>query len=95
MENCLVYVRWSYNEVYIGLAVVVIIVAGVPTCILSVEFMLNFKFCTKYDEEKDAQLGGMTICETITYCFTCGESHQIPERTIDDYEYKYEEPSEE
>lgn len=54
MENCLVYVRWSYNEVYIGVAVVCIIVAGIPTCILSVEFMLNFKFCTKYDEEKDA-----------------------------------------
>jgi hypothetical protein len=71
---CLNYKRRPYYEVYIGIMVVLMIVLGIPTCILTVEFVLNFKFCQKYNEEVDAMMGGMTICEAITYIVTCGKS---------------------
>ena len=71
-EMCIIYSRRSYDEVYRGILVVTMIVAGIPTCILTVEFILNFKFCSKWDDEAEATLGGMTICEFVTYCLTCG-----------------------
>ena len=73
-NTCINYKRRSYNEVYIGITIVTLIVAGIPTCILTVEFILNFKFCSQYDEEAETILGGMTILEAITYMLTCGES---------------------
>jgi hypothetical protein len=48
------------------------IVMGIPTCVGIIEFILNFKFCRKWDEENEAMLGGMTICECITYILSCG-----------------------
>lgn len=34
-------------------------------------------------------LGGMTICECITYIFTCGKSIEVPAEDKDEYVYKY------
>ena len=67
------------------------IVVGIPTCIMTTEFVLNFKMCQYYDEEKDAMLGGMTICEAITWVFTCGKSMKSPEPEKDEFLVKYEE----
>ena len=50
MSMCIHYIRRPYTEVYIGIFVVTMIVAGIPTCILTVEFVLNYKFCSKYDD---------------------------------------------
>ena len=55
------------------------ITAGIPTCILTTEFFLNYKFGTYYDDEAEAYLGGMTICEGITYVLTMGASNKAPE----------------
>ena len=67
------------------------IVVGIPTCIMTTEFVLNFKMCQYYDEEKDAMLGGMTILEAITWMFTCGKSMMAPEPDKDEFLVKYEE----
>lgn len=80
LGDCLIYKRRPYDEVYIGSAIAVAIVAGVPTCILAVEFLLNYKFCTTFNEDIGSWMGGMTICESFTYCFTCGESYKNPVR---------------
>ena len=48
--TCINYRRRPYTEVYIGIGVVTMIVAGIPTCILTVEFVLNAKFCGKWDD---------------------------------------------
>jgi len=85
MAQCTTYLRRSYTEVYIGIFVVTMIVAGIPTCILFVEFLLNFKFCSKFDEEAETQLGGMTICEAISFVCTCGQSNKAPTAIQDDY----------
>ena len=87
---CLHFIRMPYSEVYIGIFVVTMIVGGIPTCILTVEFALNFKFCSKYDEEADAMLGGMTICEGFTYLVTCGKSFEAIVILQDDYVYSFE-----
>lgn len=71
------------------------IYVGIPSCIIFVEFTLTYKFCRKFDEDLGAYLDGMTICESITYIFTCGKSAKIPEHSLDDYDYKFEEPTEE
>ena len=46
---------------------------------------MNFKFCQTYDEEADAMLGGMTICEFLFYILTCGKSNQVKPFIADDY----------
>ena len=71
---CLNFKRRAYSEVYIGGVVVMMIVVGIPTCIATVGFILNYKFCQHYDEEMDSDVGGLTICECITWCFTCGKA---------------------
>jgi len=48
--------------------VVLSIVVGIPTCIKSMEFLLMFKFCRKFDEDENAYVGGVTICEALTNC---------------------------
>jgi len=73
-SKCLYYQRRDYNELYVGFIVVLMIVVGIPTCIGTIEFLLNYKFCKKYDDEADAKLGGMTICEGLFNCLTCGKS---------------------
>ena len=70
--------------------VITMIVVGIPTCIMTLEFVLNFKFCQQYDEEKDAMLGGMTICEAFTWIMTCGKSMKAPEPEMDEFLMKYE-----
>jgi len=30
------------------------------------EFLLMFKFCRKFDEDENAYVGGVTICECLT-----------------------------
>jgi hypothetical protein len=67
-----------------------LIVAGIPTCILTVEFILNFKFCSQYDEEAETILGGMTILEAITYTLTCGESQRAAISIQDEYIHSLE-----
>lgn len=86
---CLHYGRRSYAEVYIGAFVVIMIVAGIPTCIMSIGFILDYKFCREYDEETDADVGGLTICELITACFTCGKALQTPEPERDEFMERY------
>lgn len=89
---CLNYGRRAYEEVYIGAFVVSMIFAGIPTCIGAVEFVLNYKFCQTYDEETDANVGGLTICECITWIFTCGKALQDPEPEIDEFMERYRNP---
>lgn len=89
LETCVHYIRGNFNDLYIGFLVVLMIVVGIPTCIGIFEFFLNFKFCKHYDEEADAQVGGMTFCECLTYIFTCGKSMQIKEIVEDEYILKY------
>ena len=91
MGLCLNYKRRSYTETYIGIMIMTMIVAGIPTCIMTTEFVLNFKMCQYYDEEKDAMLGGMTVLEAITWIFTCGKSVKIPEPEKDVFLVQYEE----
>lgn len=50
---------------------------GIPTCFLSAEVILNFKMLREYNEDADAYVGGYTLLEMITYCFTCGKSSEI------------------
>jgi hypothetical protein len=57
-------------ELYICIIVVLSIVVGIPTCIKSMEFILMFKFCRKFDEDENAYTGGVTICEFLTNLFT-------------------------
>jgi len=83
--DCINYKRRPYMEVYIGIFVVTMIVAGIPTCILTVEFVLNFKFCARYDDQVEMTIGGMTLCEATTYALTCGKSDQAPESVQDNY----------
>lgn len=56
-------------ELYICVLVVLSIVVGIPTCIKSMEFLLMFKFCRKFDEDENAYVGGVTICEALTNLF--------------------------
>ena len=90
MGLCLRYKRRSYTEMYLGAMVVMMIVLGIPTCIGTIEFMLNYKFCRTEDEELDALIGGMTICEAFTYALTCGKSERRLVTNEDDYVYKYQ-----
>ena len=89
---CLNYMRRSYSEVYIGGFVVMMIVVGIPTCIGTVGFVLNYKFCQHYDEEQDVNVGGLTICECITACFTCGKALKAPEPELDEFMERYKNP---
>jgi len=76
---CLNYRRRAYKECYIGGFVVLMITAGIPTCFVSVEILLNYKFCQTYDEATDRNIGGLTICETFTWIATCGKALRNPE----------------
>lgn len=84
-DMCIIFISRPKTEVYIGILVVTMIVAGIPTCIITVEFVINYKFCTKFDEQKEAVLGGMTICEAITFVLTLGKSAKITESIHDEY----------
>ena len=77
MEDCIVYSRRPYSELYIGILVLTTIVAGIPTIIKLIEFLILYKWCRYYDEDADAYLGGMTVCEAISYMWTCGKSFEI------------------
>ena len=83
MSLCLNYTRRMYSEVYFGMCTVLMIVVGFPTCIASVGFVLNYKFCMKYDEGTDAMVGGLTVCESITWLMTCGKAMQVPRKEMD------------
>ena len=67
------------------------IVVGIPTCIGMVEFLLNYKFCRVKDEEANAYIGGMTICEGLSYVLTCGKSARTNKYILDDYIIKMQE----
>lgn len=43
--RCLDYVRRPYYELYIGILIAMMIVAGIPTCILTMGILLDFKCC--------------------------------------------------
>lgn len=68
------------------------IVVGIPTCIGTVGFVLNYKFCQHYDEEQDVNVGGYTICECITACLTCGKALKAPEPELDEFMERYKNP---
>jgi hypothetical protein len=74
MGLCLNYSGRAYSEMYIGALVMTIIFFGIPTCVFSVECLLTTKFCQRIDEQTDAKIGGMTICECTTYICTCGSA---------------------
>lgn len=44
------------------------IVIGIPTAIRTMEFLLMFKFCRKFDEDENAYVGGTTVCEGLANC---------------------------
>jgi len=64
------YKRRSYLELYICIIVVLMIVLGIPSAIRTMEFLLMFKFCRKYDEDENAYVGGTTVCECMAECCT-------------------------
>ena len=70
MGDCIHYVRKDYYELYTCVIVVAMIVLGIPTCIRTMEFLLMYKFCRKWDEDENAWVGGTTICESMTNCCT-------------------------
>jgi hypothetical protein len=76
-------------ELYICVIVVLSIVVGIPTCIKSMEFLLMFKFCRKFDEDENAFVGGVTICEALTNMVTKKEeevTHPLEEIVIQEDE---------
>lgn len=82
---CLRYGRRPYNELYIGVLVVLTIVAGIPSVLSFIEFFISYKFCQTYDEENDITIGGMTFLECLAWIFTCGKALKIPEDAEDEY----------
>ncbi len=44
------------------------IVLGIPSAIRTMEFLLMFKFCRKFDEDENAYVGGTTVCECLATC---------------------------
>jgi hypothetical protein len=46
------------------------IVLGIPSAIRTMEFLLMFKFCRKFDEDENAYVGGTTVCECLATCCT-------------------------
>jgi hypothetical protein len=71
------------------------IYVGIPSCILFVEFTLTYKFCRRFDDDLGVYLDGMTICECMTWVISCGKSNKIRPVIQDDYDYKFEEPTDE
>ena len=61
------------------------IIAGIPTYIITMGLILDLKFCKTHDEEQDTVYGGYTICEALTHCFTCGKSSQFHEPIVDEF----------
>ena len=49
--RCLDYKRRPYSEIYIGAFIATMIVAGIPTCIVTMGIILDLKFCKHHDEE--------------------------------------------
>lgn len=88
-RDCFIYERRSFKEIYIGMLVMTMISFGIPTCFLSAEVILNFKMFRVYNEDADAYVGGYTMLEMVTYCFTCGKSAMIHEGEKDEYEYDF------
>ena len=86
---CINYIRRPFTEVYIGFFVITMIVVGIPTCILTVEFCLNAKFCGTWNEDLEFYEDSWTICEGLTRCFTCGKSHFKSVTIQDEYIIKY------
>jgi hypothetical protein len=70
LSQCIIYHHRTYMELYICVIVVLSIVVGIPTCIKSMEFLLMYKFCRKFDEDENAYVGGVTICEALTNLFS-------------------------
>lgn len=67
--------------------VMLMISFGIPTCFLSAEVVLNFKFFREYNEDADADIGGYTLLEGLTHCCTCGKSSRAKVDIVDTYEY--------
>jgi len=68
--ECINYIRRDYWELYICFIVTLTIVLGIPTCIKTMEFLLMYKFCRKFDQDENTYVGGTTICEGMTNLFT-------------------------
>lgn len=68
MGECINYVRKDFWELYTCVIVVLMIVVGIPTCIKTMEVLLGYKFCSKYDPDENCQVGGSTVCECFTNC---------------------------
>lgn len=69
-DECVYYKHREYMELYICVIVVLSIVVGIPTCIRSMEIVLMYKFCRRFDEDENAYVGGVTICEALTNLFS-------------------------
>lgn len=83
--RCLDYKRRPYSEIYIGALIALMIVAGIPTCIITMGLILDLKFCRTHDQEQDTTYGGYTICEGLTHALTCGKSSAFHEPIVDDF----------
>ena len=68
MGDCIHYIRNSYTELYTCLTVLLFIVLGIPVSVRTMEFLLMYKFCRRFDEDENCYVGGTTMCEFLTNC---------------------------
>lgn len=70
--DCAVKVKRPYDELYTGFASIFCIITGVSVFVSLINFCLMYKFCQRYDENLDSNVGGFSICDAITFLLTCG-----------------------
>lgn len=70
--DCAVNIKRPFIELYTGLGAIFGIIIGVTFLIYLVNFCLIYKFCQRYDENLDALVGGVSICDMISCVLTLG-----------------------
>ena len=69
--DCIYYLRKDFNELYVCIGLMMLIVVGIPTCIKTMEVIIMFRCCMQLDEDENAFTGGITMCECCTKTITC------------------------
>lgn len=85
MGDCIHYVRKDYMELYTCVIVVLMIVLGIPTCIRTMEFLLMYKFCRKFDADENCFVGGTTMLECFTNCCKKKDKEDKPEMEMEEH----------
>lgn len=82
LTECAGYITRAYSEVYIGFGALIALVVGIPLSIKVINFCLTYKFCQKFDEQANSNIGGASICEGLIKIFTCCKKQpNIPDVT--------------